>query len=86
MWLDGWFGASFSPKLTSKDGQLGLKPNVLSLTRGGLGKMVRTYLTLSGFGGNEFGKDNGVFTMRDPNDLLLTGDSDSLISGNLVIF
>nr|GEY42849.1 UBN2 domain-containing protein [Tanacetum cinerariifolium] len=36
-------------KLASKYRQLGLKPKVLSLTRGVLGKIVRTYLTKSDF-------------------------------------
>nr|GEW26549.1 hypothetical protein [Tanacetum cinerariifolium]GEX80997.1 hypothetical protein [Tanacetum cinerariifolium] len=39
-----------SPRLISKDGELGLKPKVLSLTRGELGKIVWTYLTHSDFG------------------------------------
>nr|GEU79369.1 JmjC domain-containing protein [Tanacetum cinerariifolium] len=40
----------WSHRLTSKDGQLGLKPKVLSLIRGRLGKIVHTYLTENDFG------------------------------------
>ncbi|GKC43145.1 hypothetical protein Tco_1060867, partial [Tanacetum coccineum] len=62
-----------------------LKPKVLSLTRGGLGRIVQSYLTHSCFGVNEFGQDSEAFTPKDSNDLLLTSDSDSFVSGNLVI-
>nr|GEV94636.1 hypothetical protein [Tanacetum cinerariifolium] len=55
-----------------------LKPNAVFLSRGGLEGMVWTYLTHNCFGGNEFGQDNEVVSLRDPNDLLLSGDTDSL--------
>nr|GEV80065.1 hypothetical protein [Tanacetum cinerariifolium] len=61
----------------------GLKPNVLFLPRGRLGKMVWTYLTLSGLGRKEFGYGDGILVSRDPN---VSEDLESFDSGNRVIF
>nr|GEW43047.1 hypothetical protein [Tanacetum cinerariifolium] len=57
------------PRLASKGGQLGLKPKVLSLTRGGLGKILQTYLTESDFGETNLGVWKDSFSVRASENL-----------------
>ncbi|GJZ73066.1 hypothetical protein Tco_0637212 [Tanacetum coccineum] len=89
----GGSGPLSSPRFTSKGEELGstsigvpivsytsfrLKVKGIFPYKRWAGGIVRTYLTQSCFGGNEFGQDNEAFTPKDSNDLILASDSDSL--------
>ncbi|GJZ89381.1 hypothetical protein Tco_0661163 [Tanacetum coccineum] len=91
--LMGGSGPLSSPRFTSKGEELGstsigvpivsytsfrLKVKGIFPYKRWAGGIVRTYLTQSCFGGNEFGQDNEAFTPKDSNDLILASDSDSL--------